>query len=411
MPIMCIAFANNTAPTLPPSNEDSNDPQQQQQHEPHKLLQSSTHSLSSASSDYSTTSSTSLPCTCDQEPHHQQQQEEEEDEQSLSSPTGLLLKDELVMTQKPKKCVKFSDAEPDIIAYIKPSSCMSLEERSKVHWQIQDYEYFRGTARIIASEILKLSSAKCTSAAVASHSYDTVLTRAHQYCSQHQCCYSDDDYDDDKYLQEERGGDPDPQKEHGLDDTQYSGYELCENCSTTQSQSHVISQNKVVHTYPPTSSQKTCVHLPSNLFAALAHWTRAGHSRRGLEKFCIPHHMQTRPLERQAGVDAVLIAQELLRKVRRNAASDPDSTTAAAAAATEVSVPDAVHKKKNVAGSKEEGTFRLGKWSFSLAMSDEEILRILSERFSATARKFATAMGHADASAVGNYEYHDAGDG
>lgn len=120
-------------------------------------------------------------------------------------------------------------------------------------------------------------------------------------------------------------------------------------------------------------SQDDDVCLPPNLFAALTHWTKAGHSRRGLEKFCVPHHMQVRPLERQSVIQAVLIAQDLLKERRQDAKND--------------------------------GKFVLGTWEFSLDLPDEEILRMVSERFTETGRKFAIAMGHADAAAVGNYEY------
>eukprot|EP00557_Chaetoceros_sp_GSL56_P009313 CAMPEP_0176499542 /NCGR_PEP_ID=MMETSP0200_2-20121128/12986_1 /TAXON_ID=947934 /ORGANISM="Chaetoceros sp., Strain GSL56" /LENGTH=439 /DNA_ID=CAMNT_0017897975 /DNA_START=451 /DNA_END=1770 /DNA_ORIENTATION=+ len=243
-----------------------------------------------------------------------------------------------------KKCVHFSEKEPEIItgsSSIKPSSCMTQEERAELYWQLQDYEYFRGTARIIASEILKLSSSsaqqKQQQQQSGSHSYDAVLTRAHQYCcSQQQQPWQQNDKEE---LENDKDGD-------------------------------------------------IFLLVPPNLFEALTHWIRAGHSRRGLEKFCIPHHMQIRPLERKAGVDAVLIAQELLQKARNNNSNDTAATATAAS--------NQHHGKM----------FHFGKWHFSLDdMSNEEILRILSERFSASSRKFATVMGHADAAAVGNYQY------
>jgi hypothetical protein len=271
--------------------------------------------------------------------------------------------------RRPKKCVHFSDADPEIISFVKPSSSMTPEERSLTHWQLQDYEYFRGTARIIASEILKLSAAKGPTA----HSYDTVLTRVHQYCSQDCCPHDWKDQQPqhvDCCVRENLSWQHQHEQHPRRTCTKQEGEEEEQQQQQQQQQQQEINDSSSLHTVD-------AVHVPPNLFAALTHWIRAGHSRRGLEKFCIPHHMQTRPLERQAGVDAVLIAQDLLQKTRNEKSASP---------------------KNN-----EDGMFRLGKWSFSLALPDDEILRILSERFSATSRKYAMAMGHADAAAVGNY--------
>lgn len=88
--------------------------------------------------------------------------------------------------------------------------------------------------------------------------------------------------------------------------------------------------------------------------------------------------MQVRPLARQAVIQGVLIAQDLLADRRREA------------------------RKGDVDNRK----FVLGCWEISLDLPDEEILRMVSTHLgSTTSRRFATAMGHADAAAVGNYEY------
>jgi hypothetical protein len=259
--IMCIAFEKKEAPSLPtPINDHHNKTSQD------LMTSSSTHSTTSASTDSNDSMHSLGP--------------------SAKTPT--------------KSQVCFQDAAPKIISTMKPSSVMTSDERSQSFWQLHDYEYFRGTARIIATEVLRLSATQPKSG----HGYETVLTRAHQVCS----------------------------------------------------------------------SQDDDVCLPPNLFAALAHWTKAGHSRRGLEKFCIPHHMQVRPLERQAVIQAVLIAQDRLKERRQQVA-------------------------------RKDGTFVLGTWEFSLDLQDEEILSMVSERFTQTSRKYAITMGHADAAAVGNYEY------
>lgn len=222
----------------------------------------------------------------------------------------------------PKNKVRFATTEPQVVCHLTPSSQMTQEELSEVHWQIQDYDLFRGTARIIATEVLKLTVTQPPSA----HSYDSVLTRAHQICAAER-------------MQEEKQQDQNTSACTSLT-SKYADDDVC---------------------------------LPPNLFAALTHWTKAGHSRRGLEKFCVPHHMQNRPIERQAVVQAVLIAQDLLAETRRS--------------------------------GRKEGNFRLGTWEFSLSLPDDEILRMVSERFTKTSRRFGTAMGHADAAAVGNYTH------
>jgi hypothetical protein len=274
--IMCIAFEKKEAPSLPPPDNDHNKTSQD--------LMTSIHSTTSASSD-SNDSMHSLGS-------------------SAKPPT--------------KNQVRFQDAAPKIISTMKPSSVMTSDERSQSFWQLHDFEYFRGTARIIATEVLKLSATQPKN----DHGYETVLTRAHQVCSSRE------------------------------------SHEVLN-----------LEEKQDLLNF----SQDDDVCLPPNLFAALTHWTKAGHSRRGLEKFCIPHHMQVRPLERQAVIQAVLIAQDLLKERRQVARKD--------------------------------GTFVLGTWEFSLDLQDEEILSMVSERFTQTSRKYAIAMGHADAAAVGNYEY------
>lgn len=224
---------------------------------------------------------------------------------------------------KAPKRVRFC-VEPTVVCTVEPCSSMTEEERSQVHWQPRDYDYFRGTARIIASEVLKFSASQPPSA----HSYDAVLTRVHQVCAtDHTLQFS-------------------PEEKQDATIAAFADDDVC---------------------------------LPPNLFAALTHWAKAGHSRRGLEKFCVPHHMQTRPLQRQAVVQAVLISQDLLAETR-NAVSNSGS-------------------------KKDEGEFHVGTWTFPLSLPDHEILRMVSQRFTKASAKLAVAMGHADAAAVGNYDH------
>jgi hypothetical protein len=222
-----------------------------------------------------------------------------------------------------KRVVRFHDAAPEIINTMKPSSVMSNEEKSQIFWQVHDHEYFRRTARFIASEIRKLSVMQQKK----SSNYDIVLTRT---------------------------------------------YLICSSSSTNNEEDHqaMFEGKKDLQDF----SKDDDLCLPPNVFASLARWSKAGHSRRGLEKFSVPHLMQTRPLARQDARDAVLITQDLLTEKR-----------------------DETHKNGGKIVSETS--------DLSFDLPDDEILRMVSEKYTKTSRKFATCMGHADAAAVGNYEY------
>lgn len=216
----------------------------------------------------------------------------------------------------------------DIIDIIKPASSMNDHERSQCFWQLKDYEYFRGTAQIIASEVLKVTHSQPPS----SNSYNAVLTRA---------------------------------------------YDLCAIISESS-----FSESKSSSSKSTTSCSDDPMVIPPHLFAALTHWVKAGHSRRGLEKFCVTSHMQSRPMAKAATVQAVLLAQELLRTHHPQSKEECNQNT-----------------NKNVT------KFHIGESEFPLDLPQDEVLRLVSERFSKTSRYFGTAIGHADAAAVGNYQH------
>ena len=120
--------------------------------------------------------------------------------------------------------------------------------------------------------------------------------------------------------------------------------------------------------------------IPPHLFAALTHWIKAGHSRRGLERFCTSH-VRTRPMAKAATIQAVLLAQDLLHKLEEQ-------------------------KQQQETSQSSPTKFQIGANEFPLeSLSKEEVLRLVSERFSKTSRYFGTAMGHADAAAIDNYEH------
>ena len=144
----------------------------------------------------------------------------------------------------------------EIIATIPASSTMSQEELSSIHWQPNDYALFRGSARVIAQEVRKVS----TTTQQKSRSYNSVLSRTLEIC-------------------------------------------------------HIVSQDK---TRCSSASDDDHVQvdmcLPPRLFGALTDWTREGHSRRGIERYCVESHEGSRPLARQQAIEAVLVTQELMKQ-------------------------------------------------------------------------------------------------
>lgn len=251
-------------------------------------------------------------------------------------------------------CTKRYPVQTDIIDILTPASSMSEVERANSYWQLKDYEYFRGTAQIIATEVLKVTNSQPPS----SHSYNNVLTRAYDLCAI-------------------------------VSEASYS------NVATGQAKKTSASGEKVKSPSSTATSmefeEEGGVILPPHLFAALTHWVKAGHSRRGLEKFCVTSHIRSRPMAKAATVQAVLLAQDLLRqqaekKKEQGLTNTPKSKTAPA--------PESPKK------------FHIGTSEFPLEdVPQDEILRLVSERFSKTSRYYSTSIGHADAAAIGNYEH------
>lgn len=209
----------------------------------------------------------------------------------------------------------------DLIATIPPSSTMTQEELSAVHWQAADYAFFRGSARVIAEEVKSLPSSS-------SRSYPSVLSRTLEIC-------------------------------------------------------HLVAQDRTDASRTNAARDGRMV-LPPRLFGALTDWTREGHSRRGIERYCVAAHGEARPLARQQAIEAVLVTQALLK-----------------------------HKKETRGEGDQEqeeggtGGFRVGNVELPSHLSHEEIVRCVSLEFTRSAKLYALAMGHADAAAVGNLKTHD----
>lgn len=246
--------------------------------------------------------------------------------------------------RKPTSCTSYP-VHTDIIDTIQPASSMTDHERSQAFWQLKDYEYFRGTAQIIASEVLKVTASQPPS----TNSYNSVMTRTYDLCA----VISESSFTSQEQVKKE-------------DDEE--------------------DENKVNHSATSTSSSSDHEHeefvIPPHLFAALTHWVKAGHSRRGLEKFCVTSHIRSRPMAKAATVQAVLLAQDYIRN-KQLQEEDENSTDT----------------------TKKITKFHIGNSEFPLDLPQDEILRLVSQRFSQTSRYYGTAIGHADAAAVGNYQH------
>ena len=284
------------------------------------------------------------------------------------------------------KNTKQYPVQTDIIDILTPASLMSESDRASQYWQLKDYEYFRGTAQIIATEVLKVTNSQPPS----SHSYNNVLTRAYDLCA----IVSEASYS-------KTNGDTD-----GQDENEDGCHNLPSPSSTTCTAALDQREKK--------KEEEEGVILPPHLFAALTHWVKAGHSRRGLEKFCVTSHIRSRPMAKAATVQAVLLAQDLLRQqaLQKQAPLKP-----AAVSTTEKKHPRNCQTAPAPCDSSNETTttktrtatpkkFHIGTSEFPLEnMEQDEILRLVSERFSKTSRYYGVSIGHADAAAIGNYQH------
>ena len=149
------------------------------------------------------------------------------------------------------KRVNFSAAQPQVLEFVKPSSIMTEEEKKDIYWQPSDYEYFRGTAQILARQIRRLSLEEDDNN---KKSYSNTMTRI---------------------------------------------YEI----------SHMLSS------YPISSDDESQSNLvPSRDLKLLSEWTKLSHARRGLEKWAVESHARNRPYARVIHNQSVLTAQEVLRR-------------------------------------------------------------------------------------------------
>jgi len=306
----------------------------------------------------------------------------------------------------------------EIISVHKPASTMTKEELSQVHWQPEDYEYFRSTARFIAAEVRNRSILQQQQTTrQSSHSYDAVMTKTYQLCM--------------KYSNEARSMIPRannnsknnhiplypyhimlPKAFHSMaqprKDIKEKGKEVSMEDTAAQTQINNIHRNKCQITNGAKFNLKESERnffLPPRLYEALIHWIKNGHSRRGLEKFSIPHLAEMRPLSRETVVNAVLVAQNFLKKQREERKQKHELTQRARPTPEKKTVS---YSRRQQMWEKLEEHHRLSDLEklgipnemISPALSDSEVLQIVSEQCTRASKFFALAMGYADSGAV-----------
>jgi len=200
-----------------------------------------------------------------------------------------------------------------------PSSQMSPDEKADIWWQPHDYDVFSGTARLISGEIRRRAAAMSAAAS----------------------------------RQIARGGGG---KGSGGGESNLRAY--------AESYSNILTCSLQECSSASTTEEVGENPISADLFRYLAHWTRSGHSRRGLERWSVAYHGERRHSDREGQVRAVLAAQEELK------AAEKDGMAA-------------------MVTNKHE---------------QQETIRRASEIGSRTARLFALALGHADAAAVGCHD-------
>lgn len=179
-----------------------------------------------------------------------------------------------------------------------PASEMTPEELGRVHLQVTDYEYFRGTAQFVAAEVRNRCRLEQQQAAVKGGSKDAPVGANAGVGAKGK----------DLVWENRRCTQP-------YDAVMERVYHLCATRAVDNHHPKHNSKHNPKHNPTHNSSSTPTETIPPDLFRSLTHWIQIGHSRRGLEKFSLPYLSTARPAARQAAKDAVLIAQEALRKL------------------------------------------------------------------------------------------------
>jgi len=282
-----------------------------------------------------------------------------------------------------------------------PASEMTDDELSRTHYQASDYEFFRGTSQFIATEIRKqaygeqhLQQQTTTKTKPNPDSYSAVMTKTYQMCRNHSGESLVNLTDNDGFEQ---------RKSNEGDSFYPIGLDSC----TVDSNIH------------------TC--LTPLQFEALTHWVRVGHSRRGLEKFSVPYLVEARPLSRNVAKNAVLVAQEVLKeldnyidkkKEERRMKNEKGGIgnhrqhviwglLSRLSYFRGQKIGRVKHESHNETDDYCRNTLRerlaIPKDVILPSLSKEQVLQIVSEEYTRTAKLFAMNMGHADAAALQLY--------
>uniref|UniRef100_A0A6U2BBG1 Uncharacterized protein n=1 Tax=Pseudictyota dubia TaxID=2749911 RepID=A0A6U2BBG1_9STRA len=172
----------------------------------------------------------------------------------------------------------------EVCCLLVPSSEMSPRDKANVWWRPEDYELFKGTARLIGAEIRRR----------------TELTRVERET-------------------QKRGGAAGEAKARANAEQEQRGYAavLSRALNASHSPSHDDDDDDSASASSSSSSPSSS-HLrnplPARLFAYLTHWVRVGHSRRGLERWSVGHHCDVRNGAREGAIKAVLGEQKRRRE-------------------------------------------------------------------------------------------------
>jgi len=347
----------------------------------------------------------------------------------MKIPVGIIIttpRSGLNRSPKRKRCKRVRFGHVQIISTHKPASEMTDDDLSRIYCRDKDYEYFRGTANFIAAEVRNQASPEqqrqpqtTTEIRSSSHRYDDVMTKTYQMCALFSTkapvgvTYNSHPNKDASKNNRKRHH----QNHHCATHLKEPYCSLLENNDSEQRESNIDFVD--------------CTCLTPHLFEALTHWIKVGHSRRGLEKFSVPYLLQARSLSRQATRNAVLVTQEMLsslggcsdeKKEKERMKKHKGETgycglhhlwgwwglrRGVSFFSSEKHKSEAVHGdvKENDGCCRIAFLERIGipKDVISPSLSNVEVLRIVSEEYTRTAKLFALTMGHADAVALGVY--------
>eukprot|EP00567_Pseudictyota_dubia_P002647 CAMPEP_0197468718 /NCGR_PEP_ID=MMETSP1175-20131217/66221_1 /TAXON_ID=1003142 /ORGANISM="Triceratium dubium, Strain CCMP147" /LENGTH=607 /DNA_ID=CAMNT_0043004831 /DNA_START=1005 /DNA_END=2829 /DNA_ORIENTATION=- len=192
----------------------------------------------------------------------------------------------------PQEATGASPRLSEVCCLLVPSSEMSPRDKANVWWRPEDYELFKGTARLIGAEIRRR----------------TELTRVEG--------------------ETQKGGAAGEAKARANAEQEQRGYAAVLSRALNASHSSLHdddssdSDSSSESSSSPSSPSYLRNPLPARLFAYLTHWVRVGHSRRGLERWSVGHHCDVRNGAREGAIKAVLGEQKRRREEENGEGKD-----------------------------------------------------------------------------------------